>query len=148
MNCNDVKPGLRVKITQLGKTDGILVVKHHLDCRKVGVTGTVAGYVGGHGGDVWWVEHDGDEQPKVVGAYCYNEFEPIGFEKLTAVGLLNSIQNARAERKSIGIPVDDPWEFKAHEVDAIYENLNVSRNFMSALVKLFEEHVKEVDGKQ
>jgi hypothetical protein len=38
---------------------------------KVGVEGTVTGYVPGHGGDAWWVQHDDGS----VAAYWYPELE-------------------------------------------------------------------------
>jgi hypothetical protein len=75
MDCNNVKPNLRVKTNaKLGKTDGMTIKEKHLDVRKPEVTGTVLNYVPGHGGDVWFVKHDDSED---VGAYCFDEFEPI-----------------------------------------------------------------------
>jgi hypothetical protein len=73
MNCNQVKTGLRVKTTELDRTAGMMINPRHLNCRRCGVTGTVEGYVPGHGGDVWWVRHDGSGE---IGAYCFNELEP------------------------------------------------------------------------
>lgn len=73
MDCNAVKPSLRVRTTKLGKTTGMLIKEKHLEVRKAGVTGTVLSYVPGHGGDVWFVKHDGCED---VGAYCFDELEP------------------------------------------------------------------------
>ncbi len=72
MDCNDVKQGLKVKVAKLDTTDGMMIAPHHLSCRSQGVTGTVKGYVPGHGGDVWFVEHDDSDD---VGAYCFNELE-------------------------------------------------------------------------
>jgi hypothetical protein len=72
MNCNEVKDGLRVKITKLGETRGMLINPRHLDVRAEGKKGVVSGYVAGHGGDVWWVRHDSGS----VGAYMFTEFEP------------------------------------------------------------------------
>lgn len=71
MDLNSVKEGLKVKITKLGDTKGMIIKPRHLDVRKVGVTGTIVGYVPGHGGDVWWVRHEDGE----IGAYVFNEFE-------------------------------------------------------------------------
>lgn len=73
MDCNDVKTGLRIRITNLGDTKGMLINSRHLDCRQKGITGTVDGYVPGHGGDVWFVKHDDGQ----VGAYSYTEMEAI-----------------------------------------------------------------------
>jgi hypothetical protein len=73
MNDSEVKIGMRVKIGKLGETTGMLIQPRHLDCRKEGVTGTVKGWVPGHGGDVWWVAHDNSDD---VGAYVFNEMEP------------------------------------------------------------------------
>ena len=71
MELNNMKPGLRVKITKLGNTRGMLIDEQHLNVRAVGVTGTIKGHVPGHGGDVWWVEQDDGK----VGAYVFDEFE-------------------------------------------------------------------------
>jgi len=73
MNVDDVKPGLRVRITKLGETIGYLVKEKHLTCRCEGQTGVVGGYIPGHGGDVYWVDHEDG----TTGAYAYDEFEPI-----------------------------------------------------------------------
>ncbi len=72
MNLNDVKVGLHVKVVKLGDAKGMLIKPKHLDVRKVGISGIITGYVPGHGGDVWWVRHDGCED---VGAYVFDEFE-------------------------------------------------------------------------
>jgi hypothetical protein len=73
MDCNDVKPNLRVRTTTLGETTGMMIVPRHLDCRKEGVVGVVDQAVPGHGGDVWFVKHEGSED---IGAYVFNELEP------------------------------------------------------------------------
>ena len=73
MECNDVRKGLRVQISaSLTSDGGLLVAPTHLRARGPGKIGKVNGYVPGHGGDVWWVEHDDG----TIGAYCFNEFEP------------------------------------------------------------------------
>ncbi len=74
MNLNNVKVGLQVKVVKLGDTKGMLIKPQHLDVRQVGITGTITGYVPGHGGDVWWVKHDESDN---VGAYVFDEFEAI-----------------------------------------------------------------------
>ena len=74
MNCNKITNGLKVKIIKLESIKGFLIKEKHLNCRRIGVTGTVDGWVPGHGGDVWWVKHEGNNE---VGAYCFTEFEPI-----------------------------------------------------------------------
>lgn len=78
MDANDVKPGLRVKTVKLQSADGMMIKPHHLSVRKEGVTGTVERYVPGHGGDVWFVQHDDSED---VGAYCFTEIEYLPLEK-------------------------------------------------------------------
>ncbi len=74
MKLSEVKPGLRVRIVQLGSTRGMFIAKEHLQVRKVGVTGTIKSWVPGHGGDVWWVKHDNSDE---IGAYVFDEFEPL-----------------------------------------------------------------------
>lgn len=71
MELDEIKIGLRVKVTKLGDTMGMLIKREHLDVRAVGVKGTVTGYVPGHGGDLWWVRHDDGH----IGAYVFDEFE-------------------------------------------------------------------------
>jgi len=66
--------GKRVKVTRLGETRGMLIKQIHMSCRRVGVTGTMLDYAAGHGGDVWFVQHDGADE---IGAYCYDELEEI-----------------------------------------------------------------------
>jgi hypothetical protein len=74
MDCNQVRPELRVKITKLNSSLGFMIKPNHITVRKEGIIGTVTGYVPGHGGDVWWVKHEGSDD---VGAYCFDEFEPV-----------------------------------------------------------------------
>ena len=73
MELNKVRVGLRVKTMKLGSTKGFFITQRHLDVRKSRITGTVTGWVPGHGGDIWWVKHDDG----TVGAYGFDEFEPI-----------------------------------------------------------------------
>jgi hypothetical protein len=74
MELEGVKEGIRVKTTNLKTTKGFLIHERYLMCRTTDVTGTVIGYVPGHGGDVWLVQHDGGN----IGAYSYDEFEKLG----------------------------------------------------------------------
>ena len=70
----NIETGMKVKTAaELEDTREMLINPRHLECRKAGITGTVKGYVPGHGGDVWWVAHDDSDD---VGAYCYTELEP------------------------------------------------------------------------
>lgn len=71
MELDEIKIGLRVKVTKLEDTKGMMIKWEHLRVREVGVKGTVIGYVPGHGGDVWWVKHDDGQ----IGAYVFDEFE-------------------------------------------------------------------------
>jgi hypothetical protein len=71
MNLSEIKVGLRVRVTHLGSTKGMIVHPAHLGARRVGACGVITGWVPGHGGDVWWISQ-GDGQ---VGAYCFDEFE-------------------------------------------------------------------------
>lgn len=66
--------GKRVRIVKLQETTGWFVNPEYLSVRKAGITGVVSDHVPGHGGDVWWIEHDNST---VVGAYGLEEFEVI-----------------------------------------------------------------------
>jgi len=69
---DNVRIGMRVRVAEtLGDTRGLLAPQAVLQRRKAGVTGEVLAPVGGHGGDVWWVRHDG--APRLAGT---NEVDP------------------------------------------------------------------------
>jgi hypothetical protein len=54
------EPGMKVRIKcQPDDTRGFLIVKDLLQNRKAEVIGTIYDFVDGHGGDVWYVVHDG-----------------------------------------------------------------------------------------
>jgi hypothetical protein len=75
MNINNIKPGIEVRTTKLGETSGIIVKDNkYLDTRQSGLVGTVVGYLPGHGGDVWYIQHYDTED---IGVYCFNEFELV-----------------------------------------------------------------------
>lgn len=50
---------------------GMMVADKHIMARRTGADGEIIGYVPGHGGDVYWVQHDGGE----AAVYCFSEFE-------------------------------------------------------------------------
>jgi len=54
----------------LGTTTGMMVASQHLTARKPDTLGTINGIAGGHGGEVYFVAHEG-----TIGAYCWDEFE-------------------------------------------------------------------------
>lgn len=76
--------GTKVQIDPtLGSTGGMLIKQQYLDARKPGIAGTIKGWVAGHGGDVYWVEHEDGS----VAAYGWSEFEvvvPTRYERLRA----------------------------------------------------------------
>lgn len=82
MELNNVKPGLKVKTNNdLRSTDGMLINQKYLIQRKANQEAVIHSYVGGHGGDVWWLLHessDGNQsEQELVAPYCFDEFEPI-----------------------------------------------------------------------
>ncbi len=68
------KEGDRALVVKLGSEAGIIVTPEHFDVRRQGASGTVRGYVAGHGGDVWWVHHDESSE---IGAYGIDEIAQI-----------------------------------------------------------------------
>lgn len=60
----------------LGSITGMLVKPQHLDARRPSTVGTIGGWVPGHGGDVYWVEHD-TVAGKPIAVYCFTEFELV-----------------------------------------------------------------------
>lgn len=88
MDCNAVQPGVTVRVVRLESTEGYLIASRHIECRRAGTVGTVKRYVPGHGGDVWFVAHEGSDD---IGAYMFTELEPEGHparcvEAVEAVG--------------------------------------------------------------
>jgi hypothetical protein len=81
MDCNDVKPGIFVRILERvndpGSTTGMLIKDEYLKARRAGAVGQVHSYVPGHGGDVWFVMHEDGS----VGAYGFPEMERIKLDK-------------------------------------------------------------------
>lgn len=66
--------GTRVRTDRtLGSTVGMLVKQQYLDARRSNAEGTIKGWVTGHGGDVYWVQHDDG----TVAAYGWMEFELV-----------------------------------------------------------------------
>jgi hypothetical protein len=57
---------------ELEPTFGMSVPQLNLDSRRPSIAGKIHGYVPGHGGDVYWVRHEGIE---AVAPYCFTEFE-------------------------------------------------------------------------
>lgn len=74
MDCNAVREGMRVRTTKLGDTLGMMIHAKHILVRRAGVIGVVRSYVPGHGGDVWFVQHENSDE---VGAYVFDEIEPV-----------------------------------------------------------------------
>ncbi len=72
MDVAEIYTGLRVKVVRLRKTTGMLIASKHLNVRAAGKTGTVRGWVPGHGGDVWFVQHDNSDE---IGAYSFTELK-------------------------------------------------------------------------
>jgi len=56
---------------ELGSTAGMMVKHEYIAARRPSAKGTMRGWVPGHGGDVWWVEHEDGS----VAAYCFDELE-------------------------------------------------------------------------
>jgi hypothetical protein len=59
---------------KLDPITGFSISSKHIDLRKPETSGEIYGVVAGHGGDVYWVRHEGDVYPA---AYCYSEFELV-----------------------------------------------------------------------
>jgi len=76
----DLKPGKTLIRTDknLHSTAGMFVTQDVLDRRKADTEGILWSYVPGHGGDVWWVVHQFDDQSvpirETVSVYGTHEF--------------------------------------------------------------------------
>lgn len=74
MLSENLRNGLKVKVTKLGKGEGLFVVPRHLEARKENVTGVLHQHIPGHGGDGWFVVHDNSQE---IGAYWIDELDPV-----------------------------------------------------------------------
>jgi hypothetical protein len=64
--------GTKIKTCDIiGSTSGMIIRADYLAARTPSKSGTIRGWVGGHGGDVYWVEHDDGTRS----AYGWWEFE-------------------------------------------------------------------------
>lgn len=69
--------GTRIRThTKLGTNQGMNVAAIHIDQREADAEGTIAGVVGGHGGDVYWVQHV-ETRGDTTAPYCFDEFELV-----------------------------------------------------------------------
>lgn len=65
--------GLKIRTNAaLEPTTGMMIGAGNLSMRKPNAEGEIHGPVGGHGGDVYWVQHPGDT---LFAPYCFTEFE-------------------------------------------------------------------------
>ena len=60
----------------LDSTRGMMISQRHLDARVADKPGKITGVVPGHGGDVYWVQHE-EVIGTVPAAYCFSEFELV-----------------------------------------------------------------------
>lgn len=68
--------GTRVRTDKvLSSPAGILVKAKYLSERKPDTVGTIRGWVPGHGGDIYWVQHEGCKEHEGIAAYGWMEFE-------------------------------------------------------------------------
>lgn len=75
----------------LDSTSGMLIDPRNLGQRRANAPGVIKGIVGGHGGDVYWVEHEkGAEHPA---AYCFTEFELDTGERANRIDIILDATN-------------------------------------------------------
>ena len=73
MKESDVETGMRIVVTDIKTTIGYNVAKAHIANRGLHARGTILGYIPGHGGEVFAVEHDAGP----IAVYHHSEFERI-----------------------------------------------------------------------
>lgn len=59
----------------LGSTEGFRVASRHIQARRAATSGTISGFVGGGGGDAYWIWHPG---LAVLAVYGVSEFDLEG----------------------------------------------------------------------
>jgi hypothetical protein len=87
MNPNQIQPKMKVRTSPgLNSPKGMIVDQKFLDQRKANQIAYVYGVIPGHGGDVWWLLHEGcpliegeNKTPaydkKFIAPYSWMEFE-------------------------------------------------------------------------
>jgi len=65
-------------VAPLHGTGGFLIAEKHIEARRPGAWGELGSWVGGHGGDVWWVRH----ADMTAAAYSTCEFVDENGERL------------------------------------------------------------------
>ena len=71
-----LKNGTRVKThAELDSSIGMIVPSQCVQMRRGSTEGIVRGVAGGHGGDLYYVEHEADDLHYAV--YCFTEFEVV-----------------------------------------------------------------------
>lgn len=71
-----LEAGTRIRTDKvLGSPAGIFVKEKYLQERKPDTVGIIRGWVAGHGGDIYWVQHEGCEGTDGIAAYGWMEFE-------------------------------------------------------------------------
>jgi hypothetical protein len=67
-----LEKGTRIRTSKiLGSSNGMCVRLEYIDNRRKDALGIIGGVVGGHGGDVYWVEHDDGK----MAVYGWMEFD-------------------------------------------------------------------------
>lgn len=71
--------GVRVTVVSLEDPEGMFIAAKHMDVRRAGVDGMAVSHVAGHGGDVWFVQHN--HEVSEIGAYSIAEIAPLSDEQ-------------------------------------------------------------------
>ena len=129
MDINKIKIGLMIKIVRDNGTRGMLIKSEILSRRGVSKQGIVRGYVPGHGGDVWFVEHS-----EGIAAYCYDEIEIVKNDWLnkTIAVLLYGESHPRIERAN-ALPEVRRGDLRKVESRAVYRELPPQARQMKCL---------------
>jgi hypothetical protein len=73
-----LKDGTKVVTHEkLDTEQGMMISPKHLRARRESMPGIIAGVVPGHGGDVYWVQHELKAEGEKTAAYCFTEFELV-----------------------------------------------------------------------
>lgn len=111
--------GTKVKTHEkLDSPPGFLVAATHMVQRRPSAEGTIAGVVevvGGHDGDVYWVDHNAGEPSA---AYCFTEFELVEApvegapapEPEATVAIEDTIAVERLDDETVAKLIDPPLE--------------------------------------
>lgn len=108
---------------ELEDSRGFLVVPKHLRARRPDAPGIIDEVVPGHGGDVYWVQHEGVADHAV---YCFSEFELEGAGRPDAVAAVLSELESASRKFPNFHSGHEGWAVIQEELDELFDEIKAN----------------------